>query len=204
MAQNIGEFKTLLRRAHKRGSALDVELDGAMRRAANWVEANHTLQYMRRRFTLDVEKDSDEAELPSISVKAVLSLRYLTVRDDFGRPISVRKVTLEEMDFDDVVVPNQFYLDGVTNLVFNGAFGENYQMAGMLARYSDWPKADTDTHWLILRAESLMLSLSMMELGLISRDERSYSMFQSNLSSQITVLQNADYEAVYAGQDISL
>ena len=204
MANSVGEFKILLRRAHKRGTALDAELDSAMARAARWVEMNTTLQYMRQRFELVTEIGSDEIALPKVGIKSILGMRYKDRLDDYGKPIHIRKVSQEEMIYYGEGLPDQFFQDGIARLVFNGTYREVMQITGTLARFTDFPKKDTDTHWLLENAEGLMLAQSMLELGLISRDERSYGMYQSHRSDQIMVLQNADYEAQYAGQDIIL
>lgn len=198
---NLGEFKDLLRRAHKRGTSLDHELDGAIRRAARWIEANYTLQYMKQRVTLTVERGTDEVALPRIGIKAILFLRYRDLVD--GEVMRISKSTLESFNHE-LMPPQEFYLDGATRLVFNGIFQEDAVLIGRIARFSDWPKKDTDTHWLLDNAESLLLTQSMLELGLISRDDRTYQTFLQHRSDQITVLQNADYEAEYAGQDIIL
>ena len=197
---NLGDFKSLLRRSHKRGSALDNDLDGAIRRAARWIEANHTLHYMKQRFQVTVTQGTDEVELPKIGIKAILSLRYRELIN--RRIVHLSKTTLEAVHpVDDL--PSEFYLDGAYTIVFNGSFQEDFELIGRMSRYSDWPKKETDTHWLLDNAESLMLTQTMLELGLISRDERSYGMFMQNRDQQIRTLINADYEAEYAGQDIA-
>lgn len=202
MTMTVGEFKQMLRRAHKRGSALDNELDGAMRRAAQWIEANKTLQYMRQRFELFVEPNTNYAEIPDVGVKAILNLQYRDVLDYDDRPLKVNKVTQASMNYDISDLPNEFYLDGQRTLIFNGTFLERHDFVGMLARFSDWPKRDNDTHFLLNNAESLMLTQSMLELGLFSRDSREYQIYSSHRQDQMTVLQNADDEAQYAGASI--
>lgn len=203
MALTVGDFKDRLRRAHKRGSALDNDLDAAMRSAAHWIEMNTTLQYMKQRFELLVEPETDFVEAPNVGIKAILTVRYKYVLDAWGKPIKLNKVSQESMCYSPASVPDEFYLDGATTLVFNGKFQENFELVGMLARYTDWPKRDNDTHWLLNNAESLLLTQSMLELGVINtRDERTYQMYLSHRQDQMTVLQNADFETQYAGQDI--
>jgi hypothetical protein len=203
MTLTVGEFKQMLRRAHKRGTALDNELDGAMRRAAQWVEANKTLQYMRQRFELYVEPNTNYAEVPDVGVKAVLNLQYRDVLDYDDKPLRVNKVTQASMNYNiGLEVPDEFYLDGQRTMIFNGTFREQYNFVGMLARFSDFPKRDNDTHFLLNHAESLMLTQSMLELGLFSRDSREYQIYSSHRQDQMTVLQNADDEAQYAGAGV--
>lgn len=200
---NLGEFKELLRRAHKRGTSLDGELDGAIRRAARWIESNKTLYYMKQSVQLNVRKDTDWVDLPRIGIKTVLYLRYKDLVD--GQVVDINKVSMEGLTFTPAgYAPREYYMDGAYRLVFNGTFQEDFVLLGKVARYSDWPKKNTDTHWLLDNAESLLLTQSMLELGLISRDDRSYAIFSQNRSDQITVLENADFETEYAGQTIIL
>ena len=199
----LGDFKILLRRAHKRGAALDADLDGAIRRAANWVESNYTLSYMKRTFSVEVSAGDTEIELEDLNLKTVLGIRW-NVMDAYGKPQVCRKVEFEDVDASLTGAPSQFYMDGERTLVFGQVIYETLTGAGRLTRFSDFPIEDDESHWLLRRAESLMLVQSMLELGIIARDDRSYQMFLSQREDQIRVLMNADYETSYAGQDISL
>jgi hypothetical protein len=103
-------------------------------------------------------------------------------------------------------VPGEFYLDGTNTLVFPFAYSgaESLVGTGILARYSDFPLEDDESHWLLDNGEAVLLVQSMLELGIISRDDRTYAMFDGHFQKHITVMLNADTEAVYTGQDISL
>lgn len=204
----LDQFKVILRRAHKRGTALDADLDGAIRRAAQFVEQNYSLQYMRRRFDVTLGVGESTLEIPDMRIKAVLGIRW-DVLDTFGRYQKAKKIDFDDIDYpstrhDSSTVPTEFYLDGEHTLVFTTTTSEELTGEGMLERYSDFPIEGDEDHWLLNNAESLMLCESMMQLGIITRDDRSYAMYERNMQRAIQVMLNADYAARYAGQDISV
>jgi hypothetical protein len=178
-----------------------------MRRAARWVEQNHTLQYMRRRFSVTAAAGATEIEIPSTGIKTILNFRWTTSGTATGW-FNCNKVSFGDIDWDRSAVlglPGQFYLDGERTLVFNGTVQAEAKAEGMLVRYSDWPKTDSEEHWLLNNAESLLLVRSMIELAVVNtRDERTWTMFRTHQEDAIRTLMNADYEAQYSGQDISL
>lgn len=215
MPLTLGDFKTNLRRAHKRGSALDADLDGAIRRAAHWIEANYTLQYMRRRFLLSVAAGDDEVPVPDVNIKAFLTpILWTNALGADGKPSRCVKVDFEDQDWSDPYraidgtgVPMGFYLDGVSTICFTSGYSGYTTLAGrgFLSRFSDFPIEDDESHWLIRFGESALLTQSMMELAVINtRDERSYQMYMTQREDQMRVMLNADYETRYSGQDISL
>lgn len=203
----LGEFKTEVKAALKRGDAFDDQIPGFIRRAARWVEQNYTLQYMRKQAVLDVEGDSPEVDLPEgLPIKTV---EYVTFPTLFGRGDRIhtaRKGELSDMEWGQQTgyAPELFYLDGVERLVFNGLFGTDVQGVAMIVRYSDWPNKDGLTHWLLQNAESLMLTQTLIEASVVTRDQRTWEMLRQQRDEQIRVLLSADYEMRYAGQDIVL
>lgn len=212
MSLTVGDFKESLRTLAKRGSALDAHLPGVMRKAANWIEQNYTLQYMRRKITLQVAPGAVEVELPSIRIKSIGRLGWRFGSGDYVR--------LRQVDFDDFTpaalslsswptsneagVPGSYCLDGMSTILLSLPAPTNVVLDGWVVRYSDWPKEDSQSHWLLQNAESLMEVQCMLELAVLNRDDRNYQLFMSHRDEQIKVLQNADYEARYSGQDIVL
>lgn len=198
---NLGEFKEELRAAHKRGDSLDDRLVGFVRRAARFIEQNWTLQYMRRRFTLAIAAGVDEVALPpGVPVKTIEKLKVVQGATSYA----CNKVDLGEFEVPLDGVPRQFYLNGTTHLVFNGPFASGASAFGILARYSDWPKENDETHWLLDNAEGLLLRQTLIEILTDSRDERGLTAMLAKREEDIRVLLAADYEARYTGQDIFL
>jgi hypothetical protein len=208
----LGDFKILLRRAHKRGAALDDDLNGAIRRAAHWIEKNYTLQYMRRRYTVELESGENEIDVPDIRIKAFISPITWNTYDTTGEWAKCPKIS-----FDDIQVatrytsyssvPAGFYLDGVEKMVFDRTYSgaETLVGTGFISRFSDFPIEDDETHWLFEFGEAALLTQSMLELGVVAtRDDRQYQMYLTHRSDQMQVLLNADTETQYSGTDISL
>lgn len=206
-----GDFKEILRRAHKRGTSLDDALGGAIRRAASWIEKNYTLQYMRRRFELELESGDTEVDVPDVRMKAFITPIRWNAQDRHGKYIKCSKVNFEDEDFSldrsTSTVPTGFYLDGVEKIIFTSAYSGDAPLLGQgfLSRFSDLPIEDDESHWLFEHAESPMIVQCMLELGVVdTRDERTYSMYLKHREDQMKVLMNADYETQYSGADISL
>lgn len=199
----VGDFYTDLRAMLKRGTSLDAELPGACRRAVRWIEQNHSLEYMRRRLVVDVAGGATIVALPSASYKAILSLGYRADGDWIG--LTRRDFdTASRNDWGTPTGPRLYQLDGGSNLVLDVAPSTDLTLRGWWSLYSDWPSVPEASHWLLANAETLLRSQVMLEFALFNRDERSAALFSGMREEQIKVLQNAEYEARYANQDIVL
>lgn len=209
----LGDFKTELRGALKVGTSLDDRLDSFIRRAVRWIEQNHTLQYMRRRLTVQSVAGDLTIGLPAnVPIKAIEYLRFETAA---GTRIECEKGELSDPEIEWTIVdrysawpsqtmnPSHFYLDGVETLVFNRVWQESLPGVGTIARYSDFPKLDNQTHWLLRHAEGLLLRQSMIEALLDRRDSRAAESYVAKREEDIRALMNADFQARYAGQDLS-
>lgn len=211
---NYGEFTTELRAVLKRGSAFDDRLDGLARRAARFIEQNWTLQYMRRRFTLiSVPADSVVDLPPNVPIKAIEYLRFDGLD---GSRYEMTKGELSDTNIDWVqhdrysawptnraLMPTHYYLDGMVALVFNRPFSEELGGQGLMAQFSDFPKAPNQTHWLLQNAEGLMLRQSVLEFMTEERDDRGFAATKMKRDEDIQVLLNSDYQARFVGQDLS-
>jgi hypothetical protein len=196
----VGEFKSELRTALKRGPSLDALLGGYMRRASQWIEQNYTLQYMRRRFDLRLEAGTDSIPMPR-RCKSVEVIKWTGVPMDY---VTCSKRTFEMIDRvpHATVVPQQFYLDGQAEIVFNGKASGDLVGVGIAVLYSDFPADDRDSHWLIVNAEELFLTQCIIGSSILNRDERTFAMMKVQRDELIKVMLNADYEAVYTGMDL--
>lgn len=210
---NLGDFKTLLRDAIKRGNSYDEQLDGFTRRAARFIEQNYTLQYMRRRFTLRSVAGEDKIELPTqFPIKSIEAIRFVgadgtlypMAKGDLMDPIQPRSIDRYGAIIwqSGSVLPSQFFMDGMYAMVFDKAFPEALDGQGMMARYSDFPKQDNQTHWLIQNAEGLMLRQCLIEFFTLARDDRGYSVAKLQREEDIKALLNADFEARHTGSDL--
>jgi hypothetical protein len=149
---NLGDFQAELKAEIKRGDSYDARLPNLIRRAARWIEQNYTFQYMRRRFEVDTAAGENVIGLPAnVPIKSIIYLRF-DAPD--GTRYEVAKGDLSDEEWTGPILryestwagkvstfPTLFYLDGVENLVFNRPFQEVITGQGMMARYSDFPKA---------------------------------------------------------------
>jgi hypothetical protein len=209
---NLGDFKSELRDKIKKGDSFDEKLGGYSRRAARWIEQNQTLQYMRRRVELDATAGEVVIPLPTnMPIKAVEYIRF-TAAD--GTRLECQKGELSDPEIEwhtssrysssGTLNPSHFYLDGVEALIFNQTFPVNMTGVGIVARYSDFPMRDNETHWLLNNAEGLMLRQAMIEYMTDARDDRGYQSYILQREQDLKVLLTADYEMRYAGQDLQL
>lgn len=212
---NLGDFKDQLKSAIKRGDSYDDRLDGFIRRAARWIEQNYTLQYMRRRFRLVSVVGDDTIDLPpNVPIK---SIEYLRFDGTDGTRYEMTKGDLSDGNIEWTqadrysswpsnrdIMPSHFYLDGVRALVFNRSFTEVLNGQGIMAQYSDFPRKDNQTHWLLQNAEGLMLRQALLEFLVDARDDRGAQAVMLKRQEDIQVLLNADYELRHTGQDLSL
>src|SRR5687768_10063852 len=105
----LGEFKQQLKDMLKRGDSLDEQIPGFIRRAARWIEQNHTLQYMRRQIKIDVDGDSTEIDLPEgMLIKTIEYVVFPQVFDRTGSPLQLRKGELSDVAWDSDY-PTMFY-----------------------------------------------------------------------------------------------
>lgn len=205
---NLGEFKDLVRAQAKRGSAIDPQLDGFIRRAARWVEQNYTFQYMRTRATLTATTGLDAIALPQgTPIKGLSSVRFNWTRGF----LDVAKVDLDVLEAAEIwdryptsapVFPTQFALNGGDELLFNAKFPEDCVGVLTLVRYSTWPKGDDQTHWLLQNAEALLLTQTMIEFMVDQRNDQGYAAVRSHRDEAVRALINADFETRYSSQDI--
>lgn len=212
---NLGDFKDQLRAAIKRGDSYDDRLDGFVRRAARWIEQNHTLQYMRRRFRVKSVAGDEVVDLPpNVPIK---SIEYLRFEGSDGSRYEMQKGDLSDATIEWVqsdrysawpsnraIMPSHFYLDGVVSLIFNRPFAEVLDGVGTMAQYSDFPRQNNQTHWLLQNAEGLMLRQSLLEFMVDARDDRGAQAVIMKRQEDIQALMNADHELRYTGQDLSL
>lgn len=208
----LGDFKNELRLAMKRGSSMDDQLDGFVRRAVRWIEQNYTLQYMRRVVRLVSVAGDDTIELPE--GVAVKTIEYLRFTGSDGTRIECRKGDLSDRDSQwtqldrysawptRTLNPSVFWLDGVNALVFDRMFTESLTGIGLMAQYSDFPRQDHHTHWLLDNAEGLLLRQCMVEFLLSARDDRAAQAYMLKRQEDVQVLLNADQEMKYTGQDL--
>lgn len=210
---NLGEFKAELKAEIKRGNSYDLRLDGLVRRAARWIEQNYTFQYMRRRFEVDSVEAEATIDLPAnVPIKAIEYLRfdgtdgtrYEISKGELSDPEWLSPLDRYEARLNPPRMPNMFYLDGVDSLVFNRAFPEALVGQGIMARYTDFPKNDNQTHWLLINAEGLLLRQTVLEFMVSERDDRGFQAVATKRAEDVKALIDADFHARYTGQDVQL
>lgn len=195
----LGEFEDQVRASAKRGTALDAQLPGFIRRAARWIEQNYTLSYMRRRITLSVAVGEQQIPLPAGNFKELGPIVFAWS----GGTSFVNKVDLESLTVSEqIVFPTQYAVQGASDLIFNMPFSEAAIGAMVLVQYSDWPLAPNQTHWLLNNAEQLMLVQTMLNIMVDLRNDQGYQAVMNSRNEAVKALLDADYATRYGGQTI--
>jgi hypothetical protein len=144
----------------------------------------------------------DSVPLPR-RCKTIEVIKWTDVPSDY---VTCHKRTFDMIDRVGIasVVPQQFYIDGAREIVFNGRASGDLNGTAMGVLYSDFPADDRDSHWLIVNAEELFLLQCVITSSVINRDERTWTMTKAQRDEAVKVLLNADYEASFTGMDLVL
>ena len=196
----VGEFKAELRIALKRGTSLDSSSARTCGGQVSGLGQNWTLQYMRRRIEIPLTAGKDSVPIPR-RCKAIESIKWDNVPQNYVFCVK-RTFEMIERVPTSIVVPQQFYIDGATEIVFNGRALQDLSGQGMAALYSDFPADDRDSHWLIVNAEELFLLQCVITSSVINRDERTWQMTKMQRDKAIKVMLNAEIKTTFAGMDL--
>lgn len=200
---NLGEFKSQISANIRRGSSLDSLVPKFIRQGALWLERNQTLQYMRKFATISVDPDDPNSRyvtLENTNIKTIEFLRwdlegeykYLTLRDPMDLPALADGT------------PQNYYLDGVSRIVFDARPDEALNGELMITRYSSWPTLDNATHWLMDWAEDVLEAQAMIQFGKHARDPDVMSFWGGIRDQALPGLYAADQELRYANSDMRM
>jgi hypothetical protein len=169
---------------------------------------------MRRRFEVDSVEAEATIDLPAtVPIKAI---EYLRFDGTDGTRYEVSKGDLSDDEWKSPVdrygenwrvnlnMPTLFYLDGADSLVFNRVFPAALVGQGIMARYTDFPRENNQTHWLLQNAEGLLLRQALLEFMVSERDDRGFQAVAAKRQEDIKALIDADFHTRWTGQDVQL
>lgn len=196
----LSEFHTLVSDALGRSTSLDSVIATRTKLAARWLERNYTFQYMRQWKVLEVDSDAEFPHIVSLhdlEVKGVELIRRRTAEASgdgflFDRPL--KKVKPEDRETRGYGVPESYWLNGLSSLVFNAIPDEDMTFEAHFVLFTRWGSATTWTHWLLDNATNLLLSRTLMSMTSRTRDPQLWQMYKSELDLEIQSFNVAEEE----------
>lgn len=201
MADTLGDFKTLVREALKRGTSLDSYIPSRIAQAARWIERNRTYQYMKRWVSLGpLDPDGDNPHIISLyglRVKALVALRYYDpdatdLEEGERKFIDVSLIEPKDRTTRKFGNPSGYWMDGVSNIVLDAIPEEALEFEGHIVQYSAWPTDDDARHWLIENAEDVLLAKTMDLFTPLIRDTALKAIYDGQLATGLTTMHNAE------------
>jgi hypothetical protein len=207
---NLDEFHTLVADAAKRGSTLDGVIPGCVRRAAQWIEQNYTLAYMKRfvEFTISASS-SNPRVLPMPSrPKQIYFLRIVEgapnsqdISKEYKNLKMAAPSTLSELGKGE---PEYYWLDALDYIWLNSIVEEDHTAEMYYAQYTSWPTDTTQEPWLVNNAEELLLAQTMLHLAPFMRDQMTAELWRGQRDLSLKALIDADYEFEYQNRSLKM
>jgi hypothetical protein len=199
---NLGEFHAEIKASLARGDSLDAIIPGYTRRAALWMERNYTFQYMKQFLEVDIDPTLASTpryiELGPGAPKAIPMFRWV-LGDGTYMPLT--KVDPLRLDALEVSTPESYWLDGTRRIILSSTPGEVLHGELRIDRYTPWPAELTFTHWLLDRAEDVMLAQTLIMMSIHLRDPRLRDNYKQMRDEGMLTLLNAEDELQYGNQD---
>lgn len=202
---NLGTFKAQIAANIRRGNSLDAQIPTFIRQAAQWIERNQTLSYMKRMVEVNIDLTTSSTprfiELQGTRIKGIIWFRWLSAD---GRYIYLKSRSAPDFGYAEEATPRYYWLDGVSRIVLAATPTENLAGELMVARYTDWPTEDAAEPWLLKNAEDVLEARTMMNFGKYVRDPQVVDAWRTILDDSLAGLYAADAEFEYGNADMAM
>lgn len=184
---------------------MDALIPGYVRRAALWMERNYSFQYMHQFYLLNI--DLEVATTPRYVEwgpgvpKSILLFRW--VNED-GEYTNLKRIDPRAQNALVSGTPSAYWLDGIRRIVLATTPDENLNGELQLVKYTPWPAEETFTHWLIDRAEDVLLAQTLMLMATRLRDDRLIATWKATRDEGLDTLIRAEEEILYNDRDSSI
>ena len=195
----LGDLHTEISSILARGSSVDSLIPAAVRRAALWIERNHTFKYMERfsEVTLGKGDNPRRVRLPSIRIK---SIEVFRINVD-GTFYPLKHIDPEDMASVPEELPRGFWLDGVSFAVLNATPDQEYSAEIQWTAFTEWPSDTNAENWLLMMAEDLLLAQSILMLGPVLRNDALMKMWVGMRNEALKTVLAADRALRDGGRD---
>lgn len=207
---DLDGFHTLVADAAKRGSTLDSVIPGCVRRAAQWIEQNYTLAYMKRfvEFTISASAANPRVLPMPSRPKQIYFMRVVReapgsqdVSKEYSYLHMTDPSTLGELG---VGAPQYYWLDAFDYIWLNSIVEQDWKAEMYYAQYTDWPTDTTKEPWLVNNAEELLLAQSMLHLAPFMRDTATQQLWKGQRDLALKALIDSDYEFEYQNRSMKM
>jgi hypothetical protein len=205
---NLGDFKTMVSSAIKRGSSLDAIIPLWISQAARLLEQNYTFSWMWR--------TTDES-IPAGIEPLVLALDPLIKQVHWVKPKLVSTNTdgtewygeplygADELEVEGLSggCPTGFWLlgtDGGYTLNFDAIPQMDFPFKMRRAKYTDWPTADDSTTTLLLRGEMAHFAQTLILFANQMRDANMASTYGGILQGALNTLLRSEEDLQHGHQ----
>lgn len=184
-----------LRRACKRGNALDADFPSAFQRALSFIEANYNLSWMRQKRTKAVFIGDSSTTLAdgAYKVKSIEKLGYMAAD---GSWVYLRQV--DPGDFSSTVGPPAgFIMTRAASgwaLEFDAAWTENVTLSIWCYELTVWDGTETAEPWALAHAYDAVFARTMLNLSPVMRDAGLLETYRVLWLEASTALINEDGE----------
>lgn len=190
----LSAFHTAISRECNKGARLDDVIPDYTRRAARFIERQHSLKYMERFVTFTVLAAAAEPRavaFPNTRVKAINFLRYLNSDSEFNY---LGQVDPQTVVANESAVPTGYWMDGLDYLWFDNTPQENIAMEFSFIEYTAWPTDTTKEPWLLANAEEVMIAQTMMLMSGVAREPGWMELYKEMKAEGLQTLFVADEE----------
>jgi hypothetical protein len=202
MAQTYTQFKAMVSNVINRGTSLDSTIPYAVQHAVEFIEQNNNLKYMERFVTFQLDPALAEPRALSFPgsgfCKSIIFVRIVEEDDstDETNFHFLTQIDPQDSKYFDGGRPDHYWLDGESYLWFDREPDEEYDGEMLFNKYSDIASLGaSDNHWLITRANGLLLCETMIHMAPWMRNREILQFYKELRGEQLKTLLQADEEA---------
>jgi hypothetical protein len=197
---NLGQFKTRVQRAIRRGNSLDDVIPYWIADAAQQIEQNYTFSWMRRNGTFTILSSSETPNQLSFPNSRVKSFEWIKVAQTQGDGESVLYGELLGVEPRRVSALMRgpisgYWLDGLSYIYFDNYVEEDTNFLLRWNEFTDWPIDDDDAEpSLLTRGSTLLFAVTMQFFAGEMRDARMFEVYGNLASSSVSTLLRSEEE----------
>lgn len=168
MSITLEEFYANISNELKRGTSLDAQIPGRVRRAVRMMEDIHTFRYMEHFASLDIDASQTEprAYATPSGLKSVYFWRILKTTGGYRY---LKKVDPRDVDSTEEAMPKAYWQDGMDYFWLDNTPVENYETEMAYVAYTDidWTDLSLTPHVVanfesVIQAQACMLFAPQM------------------------------------------
>jgi hypothetical protein len=200
----LSAFHTAISREVNKKTRFDDLIPDYVRRAARFIERQHSLKYMERFVTFTVDAAATEPRavaFPNSRVKAINFLRYADSDSKYYYVGQVDPTTVAAAESGN---PTGYWMDGLDYLWFDNVVKANLAMEFSFIEYTLWPTDTAQEPWLLAHAEDLMIAQTMLMMAPVAREPGWKELYSDMKAEGLQSLFVADEEMKASSRDESM